>query len=60
MNGALGICSPVFDSFGNIVAGLGISCPTLRIKKEDYPALIELVKQHAKQLSSDLGYVDAK
>ena len=60
LNGALGICSPVFDSFGNIVAGLGISCPTLRIKKEDYPALIELVKQHAKQLSSDLGYVDAK
>jgi len=56
LNGALGICSPVFDSFGKIAAGIGISCPILRTPKENYPVLIDLVKKHAQQLSTDLGY----
>lgn len=58
LNGALGICSPVFDSSGHIAAGIGISCPLFRTPKENYPALIELVKKHAKQLSAALGYTN--
>ena len=56
-NGALGICSPVFDSYGHVAAGIGLSCPRVRVTEADTPALIKLVKEHAQQLSTALGYV---
>ena len=56
-NGALGICSPVLDSFGHIAAGIGLSCPRVRVTEADTPDLIKLVKEHAQQLSTALGYV---
>lgn len=56
INDAVGIGAPVFDHYGEIAAAMGIIGPSVRIIQDNYPPLIHLVKNHARNLSAALGY----
>lgn len=49
------IAAPVYDVFGEAVAGLSVSGPTSRISDDDIPRLAEHVTQAARQLSVAIG-----
>jgi DNA-binding IclR family transcriptional regulator len=53
---AVGIAAPVKDKYGNVVASIGIIGPYTRLTEDKHPELISLVVEHAKELSSALGY----
>lgn len=49
------IAAPVYDVFGEAVAGLSVSGPTSRISDSDIPRLAEHVTDAARQLSAAVG-----
>ena len=50
------IGAPIRDHSGNVVAALSIAGPTMRLRSERMPGLIELVMDAAARLSTALGY----
>ena len=50
------IATPVYDRFGNIIAGMSISYPTIRHSSEKKQQYIDLLKTHAAQVSKAIGY----
>ena len=52
------IAAPVYDYTGMTIATIGISGPTVRETNERVPLLAREVVAAARQLSSDLGYVE--
>jgi IclR family transcriptional regulator, acetate operon repressor len=49
------IAAPVFDAFGEPVAGISVSGPTVRITDEDIEGLAQAVKSAARSLSIAMG-----
>ena len=57
VNDAIGIGAPVFNSDGDLAASIGIIAPEIRVENDDYLSFLrELVRRHAAELSSDMGY----
>lgn len=57
VNDAIGIGAPVFNSGGELAASIGIIAPEIRVENDDYLIFLrELVRRHAAELSSDMGY----
>lgn len=50
------IAAPIFGSKGKLVAAIGISGPTIRIKPEEFDRYSKELVSIAQQLSSQLGY----
>ncbi|WP_386692427.1 MULTISPECIES: DNA-binding transcriptional regulator KdgR [Lonepinella] len=50
------IAVPIYNRLGNIIAGISISFPMIRFKKENLPALVKLLEQAGKNVSEQLGY----
>jgi DNA-binding IclR family transcriptional regulator len=55
VTGAVGISAPVFGIDGKVVGSLGVTIPETRITAKDKPALGQLVRATADQLSAALG-----
>jgi DNA-binding IclR family transcriptional regulator len=55
VTGAVGISAPVFGIDGKVVGSLGVTIPETRITAKDKPALGQLVRATAGQLSAALG-----
>jgi DNA-binding IclR family transcriptional regulator len=53
------LAAPVYDYTGMAIATIGISGPTVRVTNERVPQLAREVMIAARQLSIDLGYVEA-
>ena len=49
------IAAPVFDNYGEVVAGLSVSGPTSRVSADKIDALATSVKEAAKALTTALG-----
>jgi IclR family acetate operon transcriptional repressor len=49
------IAAPVFDNYGEVVAGLSVSGPTSRVSADKIDALAASVKEAAKALTTALG-----
>lgn len=49
------IAAPVFDAFGEPVAGISVSGPTVRVRDEDIEGLAQAVKSAARTLSIAMG-----
>ena len=49
------IAAPVFDAFGEPVAGISVSGPTVRVRDEDIEGLAQAVKTAARTLSIAMG-----
>ena len=56
---AKAISAPIFDHKKNIIAGLTIAGPSERIKAKKLQDLIKLVKNKARKISINLGYLDS-
>jgi IclR family KDG regulon transcriptional repressor len=54
--GAKSISAPIIDHKGKVIAALSIAGPSERIKSENIPPLIQMVKDAAKKASYDLTY----
>lgn len=54
------IAAPVFDAFGEAVAGISVSGPTSRIADEDIERLARDVTRAAKELSASIGAMPAR
>lgn len=52
------IAAPIYDRFGEIIAGLSISFPTIRFDEKRMPYYVGLLHQAGKNISSQLGYQD--
>ena len=50
------IAAPIYDRFGNVIAGLSISFPTIRFDIERMPYYVDLLHQAGERISSQLGY----
>jgi len=55
--GATSAAAAVFDAKGRLVAGISVAGPAERINAETAQNLIQLVKENAGKISSDLGYL---
>jgi DNA-binding IclR family transcriptional regulator len=55
-HGATSAAAPIFDAKGRLVAGISVAGPGERINAEKARNLIEMVKESAAKISSDLGY----
>lgn len=56
-----GVCclaAPVYDYMGGVIAAIGISGPTVRVTAERIPALAEIVKTTAQELTDSLRLAD--
>lgn len=53
--GAMGIAAPVYDHSGQLVAGIGIAAPAVRVTRDRVPDLAEQVLQASQRLSRRLG-----
>lgn len=49
---------PIYDRFGNAIAGISISFPTIRFDESMFQDYIDLLQQAGKSISSKLGYHD--
>lgn len=57
VNDAIGVGAPVFNSDGELAGSIGIIAPEIRVESEGYlDILSSLVRRHAAELSSDMGY----
>ena len=54
--GARCVAAPVFDSFGRVVAAVGLSGATNQVDKARLPKIVEMVKEAARKISRQLGY----
>ncbi|MEG0804274.1 MAG: IclR family transcriptional regulator [Pygmaiobacter sp.] len=52
----IGVGAPVFTIDGSVIASIGIIAPKARIRNEHEAEVTELVKQHAEELSYNMGY----
>ncbi|ROV58159.1 DNA-binding transcriptional regulator KdgR [Vibrio ponticus] len=50
------IAAPVYDRFGQVIAGLSISFPTIRFDEERLSYYVELLQTAASRISEQLGY----
>ncbi|HHI69566.1 MAG TPA: IclR family transcriptional regulator [Rhodobacteraceae bacterium] len=50
------IAAPIFNSFGEVVAGISISGPSARLSLERIPSVGAVVAKRAAELSTTLGY----
>ncbi|KUI97811.1 DNA-binding transcriptional regulator KdgR [Vibrio sp. MEBiC08052] len=50
------LAAPVYDRFGNIIAGLSISFPTIRFDEKRMSYYVGLLQQAGKNISEQLGY----
>ncbi|SJN58953.1 Transcriptional regulator KdgR [Vibrio gazogenes] len=50
------LAAPVYDRFGNIIAGLSISFPTIRFDEKRMSYYVGLLHQAGKNISEQLGY----
>ncbi|MFD0967006.1 DNA-binding transcriptional regulator KdgR [Seminibacterium arietis] len=50
------IATPIYDRFGQIIAGISISLPTIRFKEENLPHLVKLLQHSSQRISQQLGY----
>lgn len=54
--GLLCLAVPVFDRFGQVIAGLSISFPTLRFSSEKANDYVQLLHKAARNISEKMGY----
>ncbi|MCV5230856.1 DNA-binding transcriptional regulator KdgR, partial [Escherichia coli] len=52
------IAAPIYDRFGQIIAGLSISFPTIRFDEERMEYYVGLLHQAGKNIAEQLGYHD--
>ncbi|MGF1680323.1 DNA-binding transcriptional regulator KdgR [Photobacterium minamisatsumaniensis] len=50
------IAAPIFDRFGNVIAGLSISLPTIRFDEKRKSYYVELLQNASKNVSEQLGF----
>lgn len=50
------IAAPIYDRFGNIIAGVSISLPTIRFDETKKSYYVKLLQQAGKHISQQLGY----
>ncbi|MGR5140145.1 DNA-binding transcriptional regulator KdgR [Photobacterium sp. DNB23_23_1] len=50
------MAAPVFDRFGNVIAGLSISLPTIRFDEKRKSYYIELLQNASRNVSAQMGY----
>jgi DNA-binding IclR family transcriptional regulator len=50
------VAAPVFNAAGEIEASLNITGTTQQVNKETLPRIIDLVKESARRISTQLGY----
>ncbi|HHB81047.1 MAG TPA: IclR family transcriptional regulator [Aliiroseovarius sp.] len=53
------VAAPVFNAFGEVVAGISVSGPTARLDMDEITRICSLVRQRAGELSHALGYAPA-
>jgi IclR family KDG regulon transcriptional repressor len=56
IKGAFSIAAPIFDYTKGIIGGLTIAGPTIRLKEERMPLLIQAVVYSADKISEAMGY----
>jgi IclR family KDG regulon transcriptional repressor len=54
-SGAMGVAAPVYDSAGQVVAGIGIAAPMSRITPKQVPEIAPVVVDAGRQVSARLG-----
>ncbi len=52
------VASPVFNSNGQLIAGISLTMPASRFEQHSIPALATKVGHHAQQISNLLGYYE--
>ena len=52
------IAAPIYDRFGNVIAGVSISLPTIRFDESRLSYYVDLLQQAGKNISAQLGYAD--
>ena len=52
----VGIAAPVFDYTKQVIGAVSTAGPDQRFTKEDFPAIIEKIKEAAMRISKDMGY----
>jgi IclR family KDG regulon transcriptional repressor len=52
------IAAPVYDRFGNVIAGISISLPTIRFEQARMQEYVNLLQQAGKRISAQLGYTN--
>lgn len=57
VSGVSSLAAPIFDHRGHVVASISLAGPAERILGDNKQRLIDLVKESAKDISSELGYV---
>jgi len=57
IEGIVGIAAPVKDYSRQVVAALGLALPITRSIEKEVPRLVRLLKQSAKKISTNLGYL---
>ncbi|MDV5170001.1 DNA-binding transcriptional regulator KdgR [Photobacterium rosenbergii] len=50
------LAAPVFDRFGNVIAGLSISLPTIRFDEKRKSYYVELLQNASRKVSEQLGF----
>ena len=50
------VAAPVFNAAGEIEAALNITGTTQQVNRETLPRIIDLVKESARRISTQLGY----
>ncbi|MEJ2041650.1 MAG: DNA-binding transcriptional regulator KdgR [Reinekea sp.] len=50
------IATPIYDRFGQVIAGMSISYPVIRHTSEKRQQYIDLLKKHSAKVSSSIGY----
>ena len=50
------MAAPVFDRFGNVIAGLSISLPTIRFDEKRKAYYVELLQNASRKVSEQLGF----
>ncbi|MGB2079867.1 MAG: IclR family transcriptional regulator domain-containing protein, partial [Vibrio sp.] len=50
------IAAPVYDRFGNVIAGLSISIPSIRFDEKRKGYYVDLLHQAGRNISASLGF----
>ncbi|SHO58186.1 DNA-binding transcriptional regulator KdgR [Vibrio quintilis] len=50
------IAAPVYDRFGNVIAGVSISLPTIRFDEKRLNYYVDLLQQAGRNISENLGF----
>ncbi|CAH8234726.1 DNA-binding transcriptional regulator KdgR [Vibrio aestuarianus] len=50
------IAAPIYDRFGNVIAGLSISLPTIRFEEERKSYYVDLLQSACRNISGHLGF----